>query len=107
MDILKSFSTETPGPLNENLITTSNNTVNLMDTDAVTGIITTDGTGTHTTNINTTAPYITWSNSTIYNWMTIDKAENGFIVKKGYKTYIAKTAKEVLKYLQEDKKGNK
>jgi len=32
--------------------------------------------------------------------LTVDKAENGFIIKKGGKTFIAKTAEEIVKYLK-------
>jgi hypothetical protein len=32
--------------------------------------------------------------------LTVDKAENGFIIKKDSKTFICKTAEEIVKYLK-------
>jgi hypothetical protein len=56
-----------------------------------------------------TLPYhpITWTtyNSPIVNsYVTVDKAENGFIITKNNKKYVAKKAEEVVKYLKEEEK---
>lgn len=61
--------------------------------------INTDSTGTITW-----PNYNSWSYYPIKSyWVTINKAENGFIVEKDGKTYIAATAEEVTKLLSEEK----
>jgi hypothetical protein len=74
--------------------------------------VTTTDSGTVNTNLLTTTntPYWSYTYPHTYStssWITIDKAENGFIIRKGYQTFIAKTPEEVLKYLVEDKKGKR
>lgn len=63
----------------------------------------------------TILPYTDYTNYP-YTWITynsppvntayvaIDKAENGFIITKNNKKYVAKKAEEVVKYLKEEEK---
>lgn len=79
-----------------------------------TGSFTTDGTTGTITTISNNA--INNSSGLLYNpyyysypyyygtvptpLLTVDKAENGFIIKKDGKTFICKTAEEIVKYLK-------
>lgn len=35
------------------------------------------------------------------SWVSVDKAENGFIVKKDGKTFVCKTAEEIVEFLKD------
>lgn len=89
---------------------------NVLSLNGDTTLTTSDSTHTINGQVNSsigllsTAPYYTYPYTTYTSpspWVSIDKAENGFIIRKGYKTYIAKNPEDVIKYLTEDKKGNK
>ena len=85
-------------------------TMNNIPTAESGSFTTTDGTGTITTISNTAnntlgllGSYSHYPYQYIYTpvpFLTIDKAENGFIIKKDGKTFIAKTAEEIVKYLK-------
>ena len=40
----------------------------------------------------------------VYGFVTVDKAENGFIITKNGKKYVAKKAEEIVKYLKDEEK---
>jgi len=40
----------------------------------------------------------------VYGYVTVDKAENGFIITKNGKKYVAKKAEEIVKYLKDEEK---
>lgn len=49
-----------------------------------------------------------WPNTIVHNytvtpWISIDKAENSFILKKEGKTYVCKTEQDIVELLKENK----
>lgn len=81
----------------------TNNVILSNDTTAGTYYV---APGTILPNTEFSYPYtwVTYTSAPAVPHVAIDKVENGFIITKGYKKYVAKKAEEVLKYLKDEEK---
>lgn len=61
----------------------------------------------NTINTGSVWPYTYWYPYTNvpYNWVTVNKAENGFVVTKNGKTYVASTPEEIVNLLKDENVG--